>query len=153
MFGTALVPASQAFASGPKPPSGKTVCSTVSGSTGTGMIQISGCVDSKGANTGTGTPSFSYLTLVAGGPVTWNSGKTTTFGSPGTPVASTGKKCPGYVKPPKGGPVPPEPAMVKFSGAVVAPDSAGFKVPGKYKGVICLSTTGIITALKPLKVS
>ena len=38
----------------------------------------------------------------------------------------------------------------KVSGTVNA-DSSGMKVPGKYKGAVCISSSGNITALKPLK--
>jgi hypothetical protein len=35
----------------------------------------------------------------------------------------------------------------------VTASTAGFKVVGKYKGEVCISTSGNITAPKPLKVS
>jgi hypothetical protein len=89
--------------------------------------------------------------LAVGGTVTWVSGKTTTF-SPATLVPAKPKKCPGYVKPPKNVTPPPEPTAFKFSGAVTA-DTSGMKLPGKYKGAVCISTSGDITALKALKVN
>jgi hypothetical protein len=148
MVGAAAVPASEAFASGP---SGKTSCSTASGSIGSGFITISGCVDSKGASTGGGTGPESIALLGNGGTITWNSGKTTTFAKP-TIVAGNAKKCPGYVKPPKGQTNPNNPTEDKFSG-VVTGDTSGMKVPGKYKGDICITHAGAFSELKPMKVS
>jgi len=139
--------AQSAFASGP---SGKTVCSTMTGNSST-TISISGCVDAKGANTGGGAAPISIVTLAAGGTVVWNSTLTTTFAAP-VIKAGNAKKCPGYVKPTKGVTPPPEPTEVKFKGAVTA-DTSGMKVPGKYQGDVCVDTSGNITALKPLKVS
>jgi hypothetical protein len=56
------------------------------------------------------------------------------------------------VKPVKGQPAPKEPSADKFTGNVTG-DTSGMKVPGKIKGAVCISTTGVITALKPLKVN
>ncbi len=66
---------------------------------------------------------------------------------------TSAKKCPGYVKPAKGQPPPPtNPTADKFAGTVTA-DTSGMKVPGKFKGAVCISSTGNITALKALKVN
>jgi hypothetical protein len=132
-------------------PKGKTTCSSMNGSVTGGTVTISGCADSNGANTGGGTGALSISLLATGGNVTWNSGKVTTFGAP-TEGSTNAKHCPGYVKPPKGGPTPSEPSATKFSGSVTA-DNAGFKVPGKYKGAVCISQSGTISLLKALKVS
>ena len=75
----------------------------------------------------------------------------TNFGAPNL-VSASPKHCPGYVKPPKHGPTPNEPSLEKISGAVSS-DNSGLKVPGKYKGEVCVSTSGSYSAPKPLKVS
>jgi hypothetical protein len=139
--------AGQAWAKGPN---GKTVCSTVTGTT-TGTVTISGCVDAKTAMTGGGSTALTVSTLAVGGTVTWLNGKTTTFG-PASLVAGNAHKCPGYVKVKKGQPLVPEPTEFKFSGAVTS-DTAGMKVPGAYKGDVCISTTMVITARKALKIN
>ncbi len=146
LSGVALVGGGQAFAAtGPK---GKVTCTTITG-TATGTVTISGCTGS--AATGGASLPLPTISLAAGGTVTWLNTKTTTFGAAALGGSSV-KKCPGYVKPPKGGPVGAEPTAFKFSGVVTA-DTSGMKVPGKFKGVVCVSTTGDITALKPLKLS
>ena len=127
-------------------PKGKVTCTTVTG-TATGTVTISGCAGS--ANTGGASMPLPTLSLATGGTVTWVSGKTTTF-SAATLVATKAKKCPGYVKPPKTGPQPSNPTATKFSGTVTA-DTSGMKLPGKYKGAVCISPAGNITALKALK--
>ncbi|MGZ4756115.1 MAG: hypothetical protein ACXWA9_14490 [Acidimicrobiia bacterium] len=143
--GTALVSGGQAWAAGPK---GKITCTTVTG-TATGTVTISGC--SGTGNTGGASNPLPTASLAVGGTVTWVSGKTSTFGVAAL-VATKATKCPGYVKPPKTGPAPTEPTAFKFSGAVTA-DNSGMKVPGKFKGAVCVSTSGDITALKVLKVN
>jgi hypothetical protein len=35
----------------------------------------------------------------------------------------------------------------------VTASTAGFKIPGKYSGVVCISSSGNITSPKPLKVN
>ena len=131
----------QALASGPR---GKVTCTNVNGSITSGTVTLSGCSDINGANTGPGSQPISIAILEAGGTVTWDSGLTTTFSAPA--LASTkAKRCPGYVKGASN-----EPSAEKFSGAVSA-DTSGLKVPGKYKGEVCISSSGNITALKPLK--
>jgi hypothetical protein len=148
----ALLGGGTAFAATPKPkpPKGKTTCSTMTG-TATGTVTVSGCVDANGAVTGGGTAPLSVATLAAGGTVTWLSGKTSTFGT-STLADNKPTKCPGYVKVKKGQPAVAEPSSFKFSGVVTA-DNSGMKVPGKFKGVVCISQTGVITAPKALKVS
>src|SRR5262249_6567213 len=113
----------------------------------TGSITVSGC--SGTANTGTQTQPIPTASLASGGTITWASGKTTTI-SAATIVATNAKKCPGYVKPPKGQTSSSNPTADKVSGTVNA-DTSGLKVPGKYKGAVCISSSGNITALKPLK--
>jgi hypothetical protein len=129
-------------ASGPK---GKTVCTSVAG-TASGTVTISGCTDSKGANTGGASQPITTASLATGGTVTWVSGKTSTFGA-ATLVSTSAKHCPGYVKGASS-----NPTADKFSGAVTA-STAGFKIPGKYSGEVCISTSGNITSPKPLKIS
>jgi len=139
----------QAFAKGG--PKGKVTCSSMSG-TETGTLTISGCVDSNGANTGSGSHPFTTLTLETGGTITWDSGATTTFGKPTLGTAKA-KKCPGYVKSTKKAPYTgPEPSAISYQGAVTA-DTSGLKVPGTYKGEACLSSSGNISTLKALKAS
>ena len=138
----ALTGGAASAASGPK---GKTVCTSVAG-TAAGTVTISGCTDSKGANTGGASQPISTASLATGGTVTWVSGTTSTFGA-ATLVSTSAKHCPGYVKGASS-----NPSADKFSGAVTA-STAGFKIPGKYSGEVCISTTGNITSPKPLKVS
>ena len=132
----------QAFAKGG--PKGKVTCSNLNGSVTSGFVTLSGCSDFNGATTGPGSHPISIAVLEAGGTITWDSGLTTTFSAPA--LASTNaKKCPGYVKGASS-----EPSAEKFSGSVTA-DTSGMKVPGKYKGEVCISSSGNITALKALK--
>jgi hypothetical protein len=140
----------QAFAKGG--PKGKVTCTSINGTT-TGTVTISGCTDTNGANTGPGSHPIPTTSLVTGGTVTWDSGATSVFGAPA--LSSTkAKKCPGYVKSTKKAPYSgPEPSAEKFAGTVTA-DTSGLKIPGKYKGEVCISSSGTtITALKALKVS
>jgi hypothetical protein len=143
--------ATPASAAKPKPPKGKTVCSTVTGLVA-GNIQLSGCVDSNGADTGGSTVPFPTLNLAAGGTFTWTSGKTTTTGLPVTKVTNA-KKCPGYVKVKKKDPPVPQPSALKVESPVIS-DTAGLKVPGKVKGSICISADGTtVSQLKPFKIN
>ncbi len=142
--GAALVGGGQAgAAAGPK---GKVACSTISG-TASGTVTISGCVGT--ANTGGASMPLLTTSLATGGTVTWVSGKTSTF-SAATLVPSKATKCPGYVKPPKGTTSTTNPTALKFSG-VVSADTSGMKVPGKFKGAVCVSAAGDISTLKALK--
>ena len=111
-----------------------------------GHLVISGCADSDGATTGGGSQPLPAISLATGGTVTWLSGDTTFFGAPSL-VPTSAKHCPGYSKTSA-----TNPTAEKFSGAVTS-STAGFKVPGTYKGEVCISTKGVITAPKPLKVS
>jgi hypothetical protein len=138
----ALTGGTASAGSGPK---GKTHCASVAGTT-TGTVTISGCTDSNGANTGGASQPISTAALATGGTVTWVSSTTATFG-PATLVSTSAKHCPGYVKGASS-----NPAAEKFSGAVTA-STAGFKIPGKYAGEVCISTSGNITSPKPLKVN
>ena len=138
----ALTSGPASAASGPK---GKTTCTSVAG-TATGTVTISGCTDANGATTGGGSQPISTAALATGGTVTWLSGKTSTFGA-STLVSTSAKHCPGYVK---GG--SSNPSAEKFSGAVTA-STAGFKIPGKYSGEVCITASGNITSPKALKVS
>ena len=137
--GAALVSGGPAWAA--SGPHGKVVCTTITG-TVSGTITISGC--SGTSNTGGATQPTPTASLATGGTITWVSGKTTTI-SAAALVTTSAKKCPGYVK---GG--SNNPSADKVSGTVNA-DTSGLKVPGKYKGAVCISPSGNITALKALK--
>jgi hypothetical protein len=127
-------------------PHAKTVCTTITG-TLTGTVTISGC--SGTANNGGASQPLPTSSLASGGTITWVNNETSTFGA-ATTSNGNAKKCPGYVKVKKGVTPPPEPSEVKFTGAVTG-DTTGMKVPGKYKGDVCIDTSGNITARKPLK--
>jgi hypothetical protein len=150
--GLALVASGTAGAAkAPPKPKGKTVCSTVNG-TVTGTIQLTGCVDVGGANTGGSTVPFPTLNLALGGVFQWTSGKTTTTGAPVT-LPANAKKCPGYVKVKKSDPPVTNPTALKVESPVIS-DTAGMKVPGKVKGSVCISADGTtVTALKAFKIN
>jgi hypothetical protein len=138
-----------AKSSGPK---GKTTCTAMNGSTSSESVTISGCSSTGTPGTGGSSKPLSILTLASGGPVDWVNGTVTAFASPAL-TSTNAKHCPGYVKPPKGSTTTPaEPSADKFSGAVTS-DNSGLKMPGKYKGEVCISQSGVITAAKALKVS
>ena len=118
----------------------KIVCTTIHGNLTT--ITVSGCT---GGNTGGRSKPISTAALERGGTVTWVSGSTTTISAPALKSVNA-KKCPGYVK---GG--SNNPSAEKFSAVVTADHGDGIKVPGKAKGAVCISPTGNISGLKPLK--
>lgn len=131
-------------------PHGKTTCTTMSGSTGSEQIKLSGCTGT--AVTGGSSKELSILVLASGGNVTWTNNDVTDFGTP-TLVSKKATKCPGYVKSSKKHPYSgSEPSLEQFSG-VVKSDNSGLKVPGKYKGYVCISASGSFSAEKPLKIS
>jgi hypothetical protein len=132
-------------------PHGKVTCTTMSGSLNSGTITLSGCTGSAVPGTGGSSQPLSIGLLASGGPVTWINNNVTTFGAP-TLVGKKAKKCPGYVKPTKTNPNPTEPSLDQFSGVVTA-DNTGMKVPGKYKGDICIDQAGNFSAEKALKIS
>jgi hypothetical protein len=145
------MPASAKAAAGPK---GKITCTTMSGSTTSGHIVISGCSGSAVPGTGGSSTSLSITLLAAGGNVTWVNGKVTHFSAPALASAKA-THCPGYVKSSKKHPYSgQEPSLEKFSGTVTS-DNTGLKVPGKYKGEVCISNNaaGSFSAAKPLKIS
>jgi len=115
---------SPAFAS-----SKKISCTSLAGSVAS--ITISGCT---GGNTGGASKPFSGSVLENGGTITWVSGSTSTFGKP-VLVATSAKKCPGYVK---GG--SSNPTADKASVPVTADTGDGIKIPGTAKGTICISS-------------
>jgi hypothetical protein len=138
-----------AKSSGPK---GKIACTTMSGSVGSGTITISGCSGSAVPGTGGSSKPLSIAVLESGGPVTWVNNDVTTFSKP---VLTPGKAthCPGYVKSTKKDPYSgSEPSLEKFSGTVTS-DNTGLKVPGKYKGEVCISQAETFSAPKALKIS
>jgi hypothetical protein len=138
-----------AKSSGPK---GKIACTTMSGSVGSGTITISGCSGSAVPGTGGSSKPLSIAVLESGGPVTWVNNNVTNFSKP---VLAPGKAthCPGYVKSTKKDPYSgSEPSLEKFSGTVTS-DNTGLKVPGKYKGEVCISRAGSFSAPKALKIS
>ena len=147
--GVAVLVAGPASAS--SGPHGKVTCTTMSGSVSSGQIKISGCSGSAVPGTGGSSMELSITVLANGGNVTWTNGDVTHFSKPVLGSASA-KHCPGYVKPPKGQPQPSSPSLEKFSGSVTA-DNTGMKVPGKYKGEVCISPTGSFSAPKALKIS
>lgn len=116
-------------------------CTTFNG-TASGTSTISGCT---GGNTGGSSEPFSSATFASGGVIHWVSGSTTTFGQP-TLTSTSAKKCPGYVK---GG--SSNPTADKFTAPITADTGDGIKVPGSAKGAVCISSSGTITAVKPLK--
>ena len=132
-------------------PHGKVTCTSMSGSVGSGTITLSGCSGSAVPGTGGASQPLSIAVLAGGGTVNWVNSQTTTFAAPAL-VSAKAKKCPGYVKPTTANPNPNEPSLEKFSGGVTA-DTAGLKVPGKYKGEVCIDQNGNFSAAKPLKIS
>jgi hypothetical protein len=114
----------------------KISCTTISG-TATGTITISGCT---GGNTGGSSKPVESTTLAEGGTVDWVSGSTTTIAAP-TLKSISAKKCPGYVK---GGSSNPSAESAK--GAVTGDTGDGLKIPGKFAGEVCISSSGTITA-------
>jgi hypothetical protein len=120
----------------------KISCTTING-TVSGTITISGCT---GGNTGGSSNPTPTSSLATGGTIHWVSGSTTTFNQPTVKTVSA-KKCPGYVK---GG--SNNPSAESASGTVTADTGDGIKVPGKFKGEVCISSSGTITAYpgKPL---
>ena len=128
------------------------VCTSFNGSVSSGMVTASGCTP---ASTGGASQSLSIAVLASGGNVPWvNTPNNTTFAAP-TTHSSTGKKCPGYVKPSKTNKHPSEPSLVTFKGVVTADSGDGIKIPGKYTGAVCIGDDmdQTITAYKPLKVT
>jgi hypothetical protein len=119
-------------------------CTTISGNA-TSTITVSGCT---GGDTGGSSEPLTAATLATGGTIDWTSGGSTTIGTP-TLKSSTGKKCPGYVKPAKGT-TPAEPIAESFTATVTADTGDGLALPGSAKGAVCVGTDGTITALKPL---
>jgi len=145
----ALPGTASAKSSGPK---GKITCTGMNG-TETGTITISGCSGTAVPGTGGGSKPLTVASLATGGPVTWVNNQVTTFSAAALNTSGKPKHCPGYVKPPKGSTsTPAEPSLIKFSGQVTG-DNSGLKLPGKFKGEVCVSQSGVITAAKPLKVS
>lgn len=111
-------------------------CTTISG-TATGTITISGCT---GGNTGGSSQPTATTTLASGGTLDWVSGSTTTIAAP-TLKSVSAKKCPGYVK---GGSSNPSAESAK--GAVTGDTGDGIKIPGKFAGEVCISSSGTISA-------
>jgi hypothetical protein len=132
-----------AKSSGPK---GKTTCTTENGSVSSGYITIGGCSSTGTPGTGSSSEPISISLLANGGPVDWVSGAVTTFAKPAL-ATKNAKHCPGYVKG-----AASEPSVEQYSGSVVS-DNSGLKMPGKFKGAVCISTSGTFSASKPLKLS
>jgi hypothetical protein len=136
-------------ASGPK---GKITCTTMSGSVSSGEIKISGCTGTATPGTGGSSKELSITVLANGGPVTWSNNTVTHFSKP-VLASAKATHCPGYVKSSKKHPYSgSEPSLEKFSGTVTS-DNSGLKVPGKYKGEVCISNSGTFSAAKALKIS
>jgi hypothetical protein len=130
-----------ASAGAPKPPKVTVVCTTLTG-TASGTITVSGCT---GGNTGGSSQALPASALALGGTITWVSGATTTIGAPAL-VGTSSKHCPGYVKGAMS-----EPSADKFSATVLGGTGTDMPVSGKSTGEVCISTTGSVTALKPMK--
>ncbi len=126
----------QAWAKAPKI-NGKVTCTTISGNVA--AVTVSGCTDKGSANTGSSTETFSGTTLAEGGTITWINGTTVTFGAP-TLVSTSAKHCPVSGS-----------SAEKLSGSVTA-STSGLKIPGTYKGEVCISPGEDLSAPKPLKV-
>lgn len=137
---------SQAWAK-TKAPNGKITCSTLSNPTGTDL-QILGCSDGGSADSGPGTTVFPYSALLGGGTLTWQSGKTTTFGAPTLGSGAKNTKCPGYSKK---NTVAENPSAISLTGSITA-DTSGLKMPGSYSGLVCVSAASVISFEKPLKI-
>ncbi len=138
-----------AKSSGPK---GKIACTTMTGSVASGTITISGCSGTAVPGTGGSSKPLSIAVLESGGPVTWVNNQVTNFSAP-TLASGNAKHCPGYVKSTKKAPYSgSEPSLEKFSGSVTS-DNTGLKVPGKYKGEVCISQSGNFSAGKALKIT
>lgn len=118
-------------------------CTTITGNALT-TITVSGC---SGGNTGGSSEPVQSTALANGGTIDWVSGSSTTISKP-TLTSTSAKKCPGYVK---GG--SSNPSAEKFNATVTADTGDGIKVPGTATGAVCISSSGAITALKPLKTS
>lgn len=125
---------------------GKIVCTTITGNAGSDIV-VSGCT---GGNTGGSSQPLPATALAAGGTVTWVSGSATTIAAPAL-TSELPKKCPGYVKPPKTGPPPAEPAAEAFTASVTSDTGDGMLLPSTAEGQVCVGTDGTITALKPIE--
>ena len=121
-------------------------CAAINGNL-SGTVALSGC--SGASNTAGGSQPFSTTALLNGPSVsiTWLSGKTTTLQRTALQSVRNARRCPGYVK---GAPV--EPSAKIYEGRVTA-DTSGLMVFRGYKGGVCISTSGVITAFRPLTVS
>jgi len=119
---------------------GEITCTGINGNAAS-TITVSGCT---GGDTGGSSTSMTATTLATGGTVDWVSGSNTTIGTP-TLTSSVGKKCPGYVKG-----AATNPTAEAFSAAVTADTGDGLPLPGSASGAVCISSSGVITDLKPL---
>ncbi len=138
----ALVSGGQAWAST------TITCTSVTGSTSSGDIDLSGC----NGNTGGTTGSIPFGTLATGGTVAFTGTPPDqfTFSAPHISTPSA-KKCPGYVKKAKS-----NPSLAKFKGTVTAQSGLGIKAPkGKFAGEVCISNdmAGTITNLGNVTIS
>lgn len=115
-------------------------CTTITGNIGSTIV-VSGCT---GGDTGGMSNAFTAIDLATGGTIPWSSGGSTTIGSP-TVTATSATKCPDYVR---GG--ANNPSAEKISGAVTADTGDGLKLPGTFKGAVCIQSDGTITALSAL---
>jgi len=138
--------ASQAFAKS-SGPNGKVTCTGING-TESGTVTVSGCTGSGSFSGSASTDPTSVATLAGGGTIEFTNSATSIFGAASLGTASA-KKCPGYSK---SNSAAENPSAETFTGSVTG-GTAGLKVPGTYKGAVCLSSSGVITDLKPLKAS
>jgi hypothetical protein len=136
------------LASGPAGAAAQVKYSTITCKKLTGTISGTTVASScKGGDTGGSSEPLNSSTLATGGTITWVSGSTTTISAP-VLKSTSATKCPGYVK---GG--SNNPTADTFTAKVTADKGDSLKVPGKASGAVCISSSGNITALKPLKAS
>jgi hypothetical protein len=115
-------------------------CTTITGNASSTIV-VSGCT---GGDTGGSSNALTATALETGGTISWVSGGSTVVGTP-TLTATSAKLCPGYVAH-----AATNPAAEKFTAAISSDSGDGLKLPGSAKGAVCISTSGAITALKPL---
>ena len=120
------------------------VCTTITGNVSSTLV-VSGCT---GGATGGSSLPFAATALAGGGTIDWSiTPHSTTIAAPKLKSTSA-KKCPGYVKHGAN-----NPSAEKVTGKVTADVGDGIKVPGKFKGEVCISSTGAVSALKPVTAS
>jgi len=105
-----------------------------------GSISATITVSSCNGNTGGGSQALDATALATGGTITWSNSQSTTLGTP-TLGSVTSKKCKATGD-----------TAESFTMAVTA-DTTGLSVLGTATGQVCITSSGSISALKPLKVT